>query len=311
MAPTASTLLNRFTVKAKFRHMQILVKLSELGSMRRAARAVNMTQPAISQQVAELEGLLETQLFFRHARGVKPTEATKELLPIAQRILSSLEDAAETVASRLNERSGIVRVSASPAAIGGILQTALIGFAERHEDVQVHVSQAGEADPLSALTDASADLICTREPSSVPEGWEFVPCIGDALVAVCGDTHPFALQKTTTMDNLGTGKWLQNRVGSVARVRFEETAQKWKWPTSTRCQIIMHIPELTRTMLKTNEYLALLPRSVALPWLQLGEVKELASELEMKLPPLGYLWEPRDSGPATQKLANFLKPDNV
>ena len=47
MGPSADTLLNRFTVKVKFRHMQVLVKLAEVGSMRRAAQAVNMTQPAI------------------------------------------------------------------------------------------------------------------------------------------------------------------------------------------------------------------------------------------------------------------------
>lgn len=68
MPPSANTLLNRFVVKAKFRHMQVLIKLAEVGSMRKTADAVNMTQPAISQLVQELEKLLETDLFFRHAK---------------------------------------------------------------------------------------------------------------------------------------------------------------------------------------------------------------------------------------------------
>ena len=79
MSLSANTLLNRFVVRSKFRHMQVLIKLAEIGSMRRTAEAVNMTQPAITQLVAELEKLLETKLFLRHAKGVEPTVAEKAL----------------------------------------------------------------------------------------------------------------------------------------------------------------------------------------------------------------------------------------
>ncbi len=307
MAPSANTLLNRFTVKAKFRHMQIIVKLTELGSMRRAAQAVNMTQPAISQLVAELEALLETQLFFRHARGVEPTEATKELLPIAQRVLAALEDGAETVANRLQEQGGIVRVSASPAAVGGMLFDALKSFADRRADILVHVSQIGDVDPLSAIADNSADIVCLRECSTLPEGWSFVRCVEDALVVVCGCNHPFAKRPNLTLKDLGQGQWLQNRVGSVARDRFEQVASAGNWPQTARCQIIMHIPELTRKMLLSDQYLAVLPRSVAALWLSSGEIVELETEISEPLPPLGFIWQAARAGSATALFAAHLQ----
>ena len=306
MAPSASTLLNRFTVKAKFRHMQVLIKLTELGSMRRAAQAVHMTQPAISQLVAELEALMETELFFRHARGVEPTEATKELLPVAQRILAALEDGAETVANRLQEQGGIVRVSASAAAIGGLLHEALPRFAARFPDVQVHVTQASEVDPLAAIAEGAADIICTRQPKTIPEGWTFVASLEDALVVVAASHHPFATQNPVPDAALGQGLWLQNRVGSVARDRFEQAAQKGNWPAEARCPIITHIPEMTRKMLSTGAYLAILPRSVALPWIAFGDIVELVTDVTAPLLPLGYIWRPDQSGPAATKLAAQL-----
>jgi DNA-binding transcriptional LysR family regulator len=306
MSPSASTLLNRFTVRAKFRHMQVLVKLAELGSMRRASQAVNMTQPAISQLVSELEKLLETELFFRHARGVKPTDATLELLPVAHRILRALEDGAESVANRLQEKGGVVRILATPAALGGILHERVQTFARRFPDLQIHITQTNEVNPLNSVANASADIICARAPSTIPEGWYFEFCLEDYLVAVCGAPHPLAKSGKVPLDRLGEESWLQNRVGSVARNRFEEISAKENWPRSARCPLTMHVPDLTREMLVTGQYLAILPRSVALPWLNAGDVVELDTEINCDLPPLGFLWDSVNAGTATQKIVAQL-----
>ena len=307
MPPSASTLLNRFVVKAKFRHMQVLVTLAEVGSMRRAAQAVNMTQPAISQLVQELEKLLETDLFFRHAKGVAPTDATKELLPIAQRILGAIGDGAESIANRLHQQGGVVRISASPAAMAAMIQDRLDGFATRYPDILVQIAQMSDQDPLSGIVEGKADIVCTREPNVVPKGWAFERCAEDGLIAVCGTSHRLAGRKDISGEELGQEKWLLNRVGSVARDRFEELAAKYNWPLSARCQVIMHIPELTIDMLGTGKYLAVVPRSVALPWLRSNRAAELTSEINAPLGPLGFLWMPERAGSATTAFVAHLR----
>ena len=306
MPPDASTFLNRFMVRTKLRDMQILVRLIELGSMSRAAQASNMTQPAVSQLVAELESMLETDLFFRHSRGVEPTEAAMDLLPVARRILRALEDGVEAVANRIHEQSGVVRVSASPAAQGGMLQGKLDAFAQKYPDIQVHIAQTSDIDPFGGIAENAYDIVCTREPSIIPEGWTFERCMKDELIAVCGITHRFAFRCNIAIKELGQARWLQNRVGSVARDRFEEISCKGDWPWSARCQIIMHIPELTREMLLTGRYLAILPRSVATPWLRTGEVRELRTEINAPLAPLGFLWRKARAGSATSRLAAHI-----
>lgn len=308
---SASTLLNRMLVRARFRHMIVLVKLSELGSMRRAAQAVGMTQPAVSQLVADLEQLLETELFFRHAKGVELTAAAKELLPVAHRVLGALEDGAESVSSRLQQLGGVVRVSASPAALGGMIQDKLDHFANKNPGIQVHFSQLSDSDPLSGIAEQSVDIVCTREPTVVPEGWIFERCVDDELIVVCGRTHSFANAGVISSEKLGQAKWLLNRVGSVARKRFEEIAEANQWPSSSRCHVIMHIPDLTKEMVSTGKYLAILPRSVALPWLDKGEVQELDTEIHAPLQPLGFLWSKSKSGKATAAFAAHLRRSHV
>lgn len=305
-APSASTLLNRLTAKAKFRHMLILVKLAELGSMRRAAASVSMTQPAVSQLVLELENLLETQLFFRHARGVRPTEVTEELLPIARRTLQALEDGAERISSKLQRQSGIVRVSASPAAINGLVQEAITSFPHNHADVQIQIFEANNSDPLLAVSEDTADVILTREPHVVPKEWVFQSVMDDALIIVGGNKHPLRGEAAVSLETLGEQTWLMNRVGSVARNYLEELTLRNGWSNDKRCFVTMHIPDLTLRMLATGKYLTIIPRSVAQPWLVDGDVVQISPELSVSIPPLGAVFHGENTGSAALKFIAHL-----
>ena len=72
MADTATQLLNRLLARGKFRHVQVLLMIAELGSVQRTADRIGMTQSSVTKTLASLESLLDTQLFLRHARGVLP-----------------------------------------------------------------------------------------------------------------------------------------------------------------------------------------------------------------------------------------------
>lgn len=307
MIPSADTILSRFVVRAKFRHMQVLIKLAELGSMRRAAEAINMTQPAISQQVSELERLIGAELFFRHAKGVEPTDLAQELLPVAHRVITALQDGSEKLAHRLRAESGTVRVAASPAAIGGLLLSTLGSFSQSHPDIQVHIIDATGLGLTDNLIADSADIVCTREPEIIPEGWHFVPCLVDRLIVVCGAHHPLASQSMVTASDLGEYKWLMNRVGSVARQRFEDALQIHGWSEAVRGSLVLHVPELTRELLTSQDILAILPQSVAQSWLNAGIVCALETNLTEPLAPLGLLRPQLDRGGAVEKLFGFLR----
>ena len=83
MHQPASVLFNRLLARGRFRHVQVLAQLAELGSVRRTAEKVGMTQPGVTQILADLETLVGTPLFHRYARGVRPTAACADLLPLA------------------------------------------------------------------------------------------------------------------------------------------------------------------------------------------------------------------------------------
>ena len=307
MSINATVLMRRFMTKVKFRHMEVLVRLCELGSMRRATEALGMTQPSISQMISEMEQLMETELFFRHARGVEPTAATLELLPVARRMLSSLGEAAEVVANRLGDNAGLVRVAASEAGLFCLVHPILPEFARQRRGVQVAVNLVHGGATLVAIAEGACDILCLREPNVVPEGWVFEACRPDALIVVCGPQHPLAKAGHVTQHSLGGYRWLMNRVDSIARRRYEEMHSAQGWPDELRCHVVTHIPEMTVRLLASDPYLALLPRAIATPYLAGGQIVELPCDIAFPLSPLGFLWEEAKATRTTKLFVQALR----
>ena len=274
--------------------------------MRKATTALGMTQPSISQVIAELEDLTETTLFFRHARGVEPTEIGRDLLPIARRILGALGEGAETIAGGLARTEGLVRVAASEAGMLGLVHPVLPDVARSARRTQIILSHTSGSDPLQQIASDSCDILCIRTPEVIPEGWHFLACREDALITVCRPGHPLAGRGAITPSELGAYRWLMNRIDSIARIRFEEAAAEHGWGNATRCDIIVHVPEMTVRLLNSEDFLALIPRSVALPFLQAGQIVELDGALRFALSPLGFLWKGEQASQATKHFAKFL-----
>jgi LysR family transcriptional regulator, nitrogen assimilation regulatory protein len=109
----------------QFRQLRYFIKIVEAGSFSRAASVVHVAQPALSQQVAELEERLGVSLLQRSARGVRPTAAGEILYKEASTILHQLDQLPGAVRSSSGEPEGSVTLgimsSLAPKMVGGIL----------------------------------------------------------------------------------------------------------------------------------------------------------------------------------------------
>jgi LysR family transcriptional regulator, nitrogen assimilation regulatory protein len=111
----------------QYRHLYYFVKIVEAGSFSQAARTIHVAQPALSQQIGELEASLGVALLQRSARGIKPTAAGQRFYDEASSILRRYENLPALVHSSIGEVEG-------PASLGmpASLSTTLVGpFIER------------------------------------------------------------------------------------------------------------------------------------------------------------------------------------
>jgi DNA-binding transcriptional LysR family regulator len=135
--------MDRFTAMATF------ARVAELGSLSAAARALGLTQPAVSQQVAALERRLAVRLINRTTRRLALTEAGERYYIQATRILEALAEAEDGLAGPADALQGALRVHA-PVGFGQAhLAPILIGFHRRHPGLTVEL----------ILDDRYADLI--------------------------------------------------------------------------------------------------------------------------------------------------------
>jgi LysR family transcriptional regulator, nitrogen assimilation regulatory protein len=111
----------------QYRHLYYFVKIVEAGSFSQAARTIHVAQPALSQQIGELEASLGVALLQRSARGIKPTAAGQRFYDEAASILRRYENLPALVHSSIGDVDGLVSVGMS-----GSLSTILVGpFIER------------------------------------------------------------------------------------------------------------------------------------------------------------------------------------
>lgn len=305
MSTPATVLLNRLLARARLRHLQVLVKVVELGSLQRAAESVGLTQPAVTHIVGDLETLLGVELFQRHARGARPLPVALELLPAARRLLDALGQGAEAVAAQLAGGRGVVRVAASAAALTGLLCDALPAFAEAHPQIQVHVMLA-EADVLGSLVPRDdVDLVACRAPAVLPEGWRFTPLHDDRLVVVSAPGHRLARRRRVRVADLAAETWLVSPVETLARAALDRLGADAGW-TPRQAAIVTRALPMTWAALATGTSVAMLPHSVVRQLVAAGQLCVLPVDRAWPIPSLGMLDRPAGTREAAARLLAFI-----
>ena len=109
-----------------FRRLKYFVKIVDIGSLTQAAEVLHIAQPALSQQVATLEGELDQQLLIRTKRGVTPTDAGKVLYTHARTILRQCEQAQLAVSNIGQTLSGQVSIGLAPGTAASSITMPLL-----------------------------------------------------------------------------------------------------------------------------------------------------------------------------------------
>lgn len=304
--PSATVLLARLMARARFRHLQLFVKVAALSNLKRAAEALSISQPAATQLLADLERLVDVKLFDRHARGVRITTAGEALLPAAQRALQAMADASEVVAVVKQQGEGVVRLAAITGAMSGWLVHVLPAFAQEAPTLQIHVLEC-EVDQCARLvSQRQVDVALCREPVAMPSGCTFHPRLPDDFVVACGLQHPLARRKRVNWETLGRERWLLPPVQSAARHAFDQRMQALGASPATS-PVVTRVPAITWAMLQGDRLLTLVPYGVVR---QLVEARQLAivdTNPALPFAPVGCLLPDTGVGEATRRLLDHLE----
>jgi len=151
------------------RRLKYFVKIVDIGSLTQAAEVLHIAQPALSQQVATLEGEMDQQLLIRTKRGVTPTEAGKILYTHARTILRQCEQAQLAVNNVGQTLRGQVSIGLAPGTAASSITMPLLQ-AVRNElpDVMVYLHENSGSDLNDKLLGGQLDMavLYERAPSA-------------------------------------------------------------------------------------------------------------------------------------------------
>lgn len=121
------------------RQLRYFVRMVELGSLSRAAKALYVAQPALSQRLAQLEAEVAAQLLHRTARGVVPTEAGRRLYEHAQAILRQVEDAKSAATEANTDPAGRVAIGLPQSLAAEYALPLLQTLMQRHPRIKLQI----------------------------------------------------------------------------------------------------------------------------------------------------------------------------
>ncbi len=181
--------------------LRAFLETADAGSLSRAARVLELSQPSLTGQIQRLEQHLATSLFDRHGRGVTLTDAGKALYPRARRILDEVRDTEDAVRREGVEGSGTLSVGAIPTVAPYVLPAAIQRLRARHAAMRVELREDYSAVLARLLLDGALDVVI----AAVPYPFEHLDTerLGvDALVVAVPATHPAARAGRITLAQL-------------------------------------------------------------------------------------------------------------
>lgn len=166
------------------RQLRTFLAVVEIGSISTAARSLNLTQPAASQQLRELERLFRVRLLERAAGKVQPTAAGMALLDPARRAQAAIDDAVAAVAAHRKGESGRVRLGTGATACIYLLPSILSAVKGRMPGLEIVIATGNSADMARHVETGELDIALVTLPVTHRRSLSVTRLITDPLVAL-------------------------------------------------------------------------------------------------------------------------------
>ncbi|EJO9235070.1 LysR family transcriptional regulator [Salmonella enterica] len=214
-----------FSQRIRLRHLHTFVAVAQQGTLGRAAETLNLSQPALSKTLNELEQLTGTRLFERGRLGAQLTVPGEQFLTHAVKVLDALNTAGQALNRKEDASADVVRVGALPTAALGILPAAIGRFHQQQKSTSLQVATMNNTMLLAGMKSGEIDLGIGR--MSDPElmgGLNYELLFLESLKLVVRPGHPL-LQETITLSRVMEWPVVVSPKGTVPRQNAEALLQ--------------------------------------------------------------------------------------
>ena len=275
--------------RLKTRQLMLIIAIGDEGNIHRAAELLNMSQPAASKLLKDLEDVLGITLFDRLPRGMRPTWYGETMIRHARIALSSLTLAGGEIDALKTGRAGEVSIGAITGPALSLLPLAVATVAREHPDLRLQLVVESSDVLLDRLSQSKLDIIVGRlferhEKTNL----SYERLADEPVCAVARPGHPLLTHSALTLATLEQAGWIVPPMGSVLRHRFELMFQEAGLDIPPRLIETSSILFTTK-MLQQSDFVAVVPTEVARYYASYGMVAMLPIQLSCTMDDFGII----------------------
>jgi len=291
----------------KMRQLALVVKLVSTQNLHDAASALNMSQPAATKLIQEIEEALGAVLFIREPRGMKPTPAGIMAARHASFILAELSKMQQDIDGLQNGIIGYVRVGAIISAVPAPVTQALAKMAESYPAVEVSLSVGTSDVLLPELSAGRLDFVVGSIAGAVgPEPLTYSPLVEDVAVVVAGSTNPILRERNLTLKDVFSKRWILPPAGAPELRSIEAAFNAAGLPLPSNSTGMASMIA-TATAVGATDALAIVPQSMYHYFAKFQVMGLVDVKLQAPVEPYGLIHlSNRQLTPAARALYDFV-----
>lgn len=310
-SPYDSATAYRLVSKLRMRDLQLLLALESGASLRSAALEMNLTQPALSKSLREIEEIFKAQLFTRSQRGVTPTSQGVLAIRRAREMLDLLALTQVEIKANASVRP-IVRLGMPPFVAYGYMPLLMSNLIQEEAPVRVEIMEGPVHELFSALVDGRVDGLITTYAGIMPES---PACeLSYDLLFECRFSfiapldHPLANKKTVGLKQLLHDRWTMPSETSLLRsaltAAFQRAGASPPTPIVESNNPVTHV-----RMVAAGVGISCVPSSTINDVMR-SLVAELHVEPALPNSPVALVYRASDLNPAISMIRGFLASIN-
>jgi DNA-binding transcriptional LysR family regulator len=296
-----------FDSRLRLSQLRVLVAVADLGQLKRVAEFLNVTPPAVSKQLAELEAALGKPVLTRVGNRLEFTSVGELLVRRARDVLQQLERARAELDELCSGASGNVAVGAVPS-VAPVLFPAIVSALRANAPnawMKLHEGRFAELAPM--LLDGRLDVLFARDTTQASDDDVVREVVmDDPLAVVCGTQHPIARTPKLAWSDLAGIPWILPLRGSSTFMHLESLLLRHDL-TIPRASIESGSWNGSASVLRSHPLLALFPLAYARSFLSAQDIAILPLSTEGIQDTIEAVWRKADASPLVPLLVDSVR----
>lgn len=286
MVQAARAQSTRLTSRLKVQHLAVLVSIGRLRNTHLAGEERNLSQPAISKIIREVEDIFGTSLFDRSRNGMHPNRIGEALILRAEALLNQLEDTKADIEAITAGEMGHLRLGVVSFIPPALISHTLQNLSADQVNLSVEIREETTAVLIEQLLRKELDCVIGRFASARESQIVQTVLCHQQFCIVVSQQHPTLglAQKVRLKDTTAFG-WIVPPPRTAARSVLSDLFARAKMnPPSIRMETSSL--EVIKAGLTDNHSVALLPRDIALQYVATGQLRILPIRTDYQLAPI-------------------------